>query len=251
MKGRGMKAFLTGASSGIGEAMAHLLASKGYELILSGRNAKALQQIAESLKAEYIVADLGRKEDRLTLINSIKKELPDLVINCAGYANYGEMLTQPLRDHITCIEVNAIAPIELTLEAAYALVSAKKKGTILNVSSAAGEQPAPGMGLYGSAKACLTHFSQTLNTELAGKGVHVLVSCPGMVTSPFASRAARKKAVFRGSKMSPEYAAKQLWKQIERGKEKQIFNWVYQIGIFLTPSFIAKRMIWRRIQKRL
>ncbi len=212
-----MKALITGASSGIGEALASLIASKGFFLILSGRNESRLRQVAKSLKADYVVADLEKKEERRVLIEVVRRELPELIVNCAGYATYGEALSLSLEEQMALLEVNAVAPIELTLESARALIGAKKKGVILNVSSTAGEYPAPGMGLYGSAKACVTHFSRTLNTELAPKGVHVLVSCPGMVASNFANRAAGKPITLRGPVMTPQYAAEQIWKQMLNG----------------------------------
>ncbi len=246
-----MKAFITGASSGIGEALATLLASKGYTLILSGRNEESLQRISNAFKADYIVADLAKRADRDKLIEAIRREVPDLFVNCAGYGKYGEALSVPVSEHLKLLEVNAAAPIELTLEAAHSLIAANKKGVILNVSSVAGEYPTPGMGLYGSSKACLTHFSRTLNTELASRGVHVLVSCPGMVATPFATRAANKPITPSGPVMTAQFAAEQMWKQIETLQEKRVINWFYRIVTLTVPASIAKKVMWKRIKERL
>lgn len=246
-----MKALLTGATSGIGEALANLLASKGYQLILSGRNEKRLQELGRKLEAGCVAADLLEKEGRRRLIETAEKELPNLLVNCAGYGMYGEALSIPVEKQMAILEVNAVAPIELTLRTAHALISAKKKGVILNVSSIAGDFCSPGMGLYGPAKACLTNFSRTLNTELASKGVHVLVSCPGMVDTSFADRAAGKHVELRGVVMTPEFAARQIWKQIEKLQEKRTFNWFYRLSVMLAPVSLAKKMIWKRIQERL
>jgi len=208
--------------------------------------------MAESFQADYLVVDLESKEERHKLIEVVRSQLPDLIVNCAGYTTYGEMLALSVQEQMALLEVNALAPIELTLEAAHALIAAKKKGVILNVSSVAGEYPAPGMGLYSSAKACVTNFSRTLNTELAPKGVHVLVSCPGMVATDFASRAAGKPFTPGGGPvMTPQYAAQQIWKQIETLQEKRIFNWFYQWATFLIPASLVKKIIWNRIKKRL
>lgn len=237
-----MKAFLTGATSGIGEALVPLLASKGYTLILSGRN----QEKLKALGWAYILADLAT--DRKKIIEVLEKELPDLLINCAGFGKYGEMAFQAIEQQMRVLEVNAIAPIELSLAYARALIRSGKKGVVLNVSSVAGDFPAPGMGLYGPAKACLTHFSRTLDTEVAPKGVRVLVSCPGMVATPFSSRAGEKKKRVRG--MAPAYAAEQILKQIERKQEKRTFNWFYRLA-HLLPSSLIKSAIWRAIKKRI
>ncbi len=246
-----MKAFLTGATSGIGEALAHLLASKGYALILSGRNETRLRELGERFGAHCYAADLLDKKGRRELVEVVKRELPDLVVNCAGYGMYGEMLSVSVEEQMAILEVNGAAPIELTLETAHALISAKKKGVILNVSSVAGDFCSPGMGLYGPAKACLTNFSRTLNTELASKGVHVLVSCPGMVDTEFADRAAGKHVKLRGVVMTPQFAARQIWKQIEKRQEKRTFNWFYRLSVLLAPVSLAKHMIWRRIKQRI
>lgn len=242
-----MKALITGASSGIGAALAPLLAAKGYSLILTGRDEKRLRVIAEPLHAEVIITDL--LVDRAPVIEAIRQNAPELLINSAGFGLYGEMLKKSFEEQFAVLEINAHIPIELTLEAARALRKADKKGVILNISSVAGELPAPGMGLYGPAKACLTHFSQTLNTEL--KGIDVLVTCPGMVATEFASRAANKKIAQRGVCMSASFAAQQIVKQIEKRQEKRIINWFYRLATRLTPVSLAKKLIWKRIQERL
>ncbi len=246
-----MRALITGATSGIGKALAHLLASKGYALILSGRNESRLQEISHALKTDYVTADLEEKEGRQKLIEVVKNELPDLLVNCAGFTQYGEMISSSVEEQMAVLEVNGVAPIELTLQTAHALIKAKKKGVILNVSSAAGDFCSPGMGLYGPAKACLTNFSRTLNTELAPRGINVLVSLPGMVDTEFAGRAAGKHVKPSGVVMTPEFAAQQIWKQIEKRQEKRTFNWFYRLSVLLVPASLAKNMIWRRIKQRL
>lgn len=247
-----MKALITGASSGIGEALAHLLHSKGYSLILSGRNEKRLRKLSEELNSEYVAADLCNQEEVHRLIKVVHEQKPELLVNCAGYGYYGEALDFPVEEHLAVLEVNAAVPIRLTLEAARALLTAKKEGVILNVSSVAGEKPTPGMGLYGPSKACLTQFSRALNTELISKGIHVLVSCPGMVATDFANRAAKKSVTLRGGPvMTAEFAAKQIWKQIESKQEMRIFNWFYILSTYLVPAFLVKKIIWKKILKRL
>lgn len=246
-----MKALITGATSGIGEALAHLLSSKGYTLILSGRNEQRLQELAKQFQATYVTANLEDKIERSKLIETIKKELPDLLINGAGFGMYGEMLSVTLEEQMAILEVNATAPIALTLEAARALVAADKKGVILNIASVAGEFYSPGLGLYGPAKACLINFSRTLNFELAPRGIHVLVSCPGKVATHFADRAAGKHVELHGMVMTPQFAAKQIWKQIKKRQEKRTFNGFYRLSALLAPASIVKKMIFKEITKRL
>lgn len=250
-------AVVTGATSGIGEALVGLLAEKKIPMVVSGRNASKLKQVAERVGGcDYLVVDLQKREDRQQLVRLIREKTPDLCINCAGFGAYGDILSLSVDEQLAVLEVNGAAPLELTLEAARALIKAGKKGVVLNVSSIAGDYPCPGMSVYGGAKSFLTRVSQSLHEEVRAKGVEILVSCPGMVATDFANRAAKKKVeITQGPVLSPKYAAEQIWKQIETRKEKHTFNWQYKLASFLAtylmPVRVVKRVIWKRIKKRL
>jgi uncharacterized protein len=249
-------ALITGASSGIGEALAYLLASHGYSLILSGRNEEKLKKIAEATHAEQtLVADLKIPQERQKIVSVIHEKLPELVINNAGFGLYGDAISLSVQEQLEMIEVDASAPLELTLEAARAWDRAHQNGIVMNVSSAGGEQPCPGMSVYGASKAFLTHVSLALNTELKAKGIDVLVSCPGMVATDFPNRASKKKVDVKERRMTPAYAAQQIWKQIEKREEKRVFNWQYRVGSWLGTHFLFKslirKLIWNRIKQRL
>lgn len=250
------RALITGASSGIGEALARLLSSKGIPLIITGRNRERLERIAQEVHAEENFAlDLADREERKKLVTLIRERQPDLVINNAGFGVYGDALTISVEQQLSILEVNGAAALELTLESARTLISAQKKGVILNVSSVAGEYPCPGMAVYGATKAFLTNISRALNTELAPKGVNILVSCPGMVATDFANRAAKSKIKNAdGPVLTPQFAAQQIWRQIEKGEEKRIFNWQYRLLSLLTiclPVSLIKKTVWKRIKQRI
>lgn len=246
-----MKAFITGATSGIGKALAKLLFSKGWILVLSGRNENTLKKISSELNASFVVADLLNSDDRRLLIENVKTELPDLFVNCAGYTTYGETLSLATLDQMEIFSLNSSIPIELSLEVARVLLSACRGGTIVNISSVAGERPLCGMGLYVPAKAALTSFSQMLNKELRSKGIDVLVSCPGVVATDFANRAARKAVKLSGFfVMSADYAAKQILKQIEQKKNKHVFNWFYRWSYMFVPQFIITALVGYSLRRR-
>ncbi len=240
-------ALITGATSGIGEALAHLLASKGYRLYLTGRN-------AQKLPPDGLVADLTERKQRQKIIELIHQKQPDLVINNAGFGIYGEAISIPVEEQLKILEVNAAALLELTLEAVRTWSAAGKGGIVMNVSSAAGEIPTPGMTVYGASKAFVTHFSQSLNTELKEKKIFVLVCCPGMVATDFANRAAGKSVTQQGPLMRADYAAEQIWKQIEQKQEKRLIDWKVQlstwIALHLLPLTWIKKVIWNRIKER-
>lgn len=246
---------LTGASSGIGEALAYLIASKNLSLILTGRDKSRLEKMAQKVKAlTWISIDLEKEEERKQLHAAIVQYSPDLLINNAGFGLYGEACDTTIEQQLSMIEVNETAALELTLFAAKHFLKLNQPGIILNVSSVAGEFPTPGMSVYGATKSFLTHVSQALNTELKSKGVHVLVACPGTVATDFARRAGSKSDVKNDWILTPEQVAKLIWRQIEKKKEKTIINWYYYLSVKLGrffPEIIAKGMVWRRIKQRL
>jgi short-subunit dehydrogenase len=250
-------ALITGASSGIGEALARQLASKGYALIVTGRNRERLEAIAQEVKAKKsIVADLKEPDHRQQLVAIIRKELPDLVVNNAGFGIYGDAFTISIKDQLSMVDVNAAVPLEFTLEAVRAWSAAGKRGIVMNVSSTAGDYPCPGMSVYGASKSFLTQVSRALNTEVNPQGIYVLASCPGMTNTNFASHAAGKHIrIHERAVMTAAFAAEQIWRQIEKRQEKHIFNWQYRLASFFAYHFIpcswVKKIIWNQIKNRL
>ncbi len=249
-------ALVTGASSGIGEALARLLASKSIPLILHGRNEEKLHALAAEFADRVSVTTIATPlERRESLLKTIREQAPDLVINNAGYTLYGNAGNHPTQDEMKILEVNGAAPLEITLEAAKALLRKKKSGIILNVSSILGDFPSPGTSIYGASKAFVKSFSINLDYELAPHGIRVLVSSPGQVVTALAARAAKKERVTRkGPLLSPEFAAQQIWWQIEKQKAVHIFDWRYRWGTWITthllPKWFVKKVIRKWIQSR-
>lgn len=245
-------ALVTGATSGIGYALCHLLAKQGIHLIIVGRNASQLSLLEEQLQSKVnvttLVADLAKENDRRNVVMLIKQYAPDLVINNAGFGLYGEAISHPTDAQLEILDVNGKALLELTLEAAKKLVSQGKQGVILNVASAAAYLVAPQMAVYAAAKSFVKQASQALDFELQPKGVRVLVACPGMVDTAFATRAAGKPIKIPYLTMTPEYAAEQIWWQIQKGKQCHLFGWRTRWGVYLSKLF-PKRWIAKIMQK--
>lgn len=134
-------ALVTGASSGIGEALARLLASQGINLLITGRDENRLKELAQELQMHVNVtaftADLADEKGRRSMEEIILKHVPELVINNAGFGLYGDTLNHPIPEQLKILTVNGNAVLEFTLYAAEALIAQNKTGTILNVSSAA------------------------------------------------------------------------------------------------------------------
>lgn len=252
-------ALVTGATSGIGYALSHLLAEQGIPLILTGRRQEELNKLKERLSAQVpvqiLAADLALPEERSKIIDCLHHQAPDLVINNAGFGSYGEALSYQTEEQKKILEVNGMAVLEITLEASRALVSKNQKGVILNVSSAAAFYVFPYFAVYAASKAFVNQFSQALDEELQPYGVHVLSACPGMVHTHFQDRAGGQ---FNPSEeievMTPEFVAEELWRQIQDQKSLSIINWKYslltRLSYFLPQSWVTA-LLKRNIAKRL
>lgn len=132
-------ALVTGASSGLGEAICHALANHKIPLILVSRNEEKLKKVASKLSTSTHVhpADLTNADQRKELIKLIQYFQPDLVINNAGFGLYGPTLAHPLSELEEMMELNVRALMEITIESARALYRDQKKGIIVNISSIA------------------------------------------------------------------------------------------------------------------
>jgi uncharacterized protein len=238
------RALVTGASSGIGEALSLLLAEQGIDLIVSGRNQERLENLAERIKdkvnVEIVPADLAVPSKRESLIATIRRTVPDLVINNAGFGLYGEALKTDAETQMHILEVDAAAVLELSLESARAMVAAGKKGVILNVSSAAAFQVFPCFAVYAASKAFVNQFSLSFDEEMRHYGIRVLAACPGVVATKFRLNAGgtedRESSEPLGV-MSASFAAKEIWQQIQQRKPLHIFDWKYRILTFLSRLF--------------
>lgn len=256
------RALVTGATSGIGEALCHLLADKKINLLIAGRKVVRLNALAEELRKKVDVhvfpGDLAVPEERKQLIDNIAYYLPDLIVNNAGAGLYGDALMYETAQQMKIFEIDAEALLEITLESARILVSAKKKGVILNVSSVTGFITLPGFSVYSASKAFVNRFSMAFDEEMKPYGIRVLTSCPGVVETNFRMTASgKKKSQYTKWAMSPTYAAEEIWKQIVSKKQLDVFDWKYRLLLvllkFIPNSFLRgffhKHML-NRIDKR-
>jgi len=176
---------VTGASSGIGEALALALAGRGARLTLAGRREARLLRLAEETGRagarlpRIVTGDLtapGEAERTVAAAISAWGRL-DVVVNNAGVSAYGEEASLDLADYRRVMEVNYFAPVRLTL-AALPHLTARGSGLVVNVASLAALHGVPYLGAYGASKAALANFSQALRAELRGTGVRVLMVYP-------------------------------------------------------------------------
>ncbi len=183
-------ALVTGASSGIGESFVRQLAKAGTPVIVVARRRDRLDALARALKnIEVLAADLATDAGVDTVVARIAKGDVDLLINNAGFGNNGPFHELDATKAADEVRVNVLALTRLT-HAAAGPMAAKRRGGILNVSSVASFQAAPGFGSYGATKAFVTNFTETVHEDLRGTGVKVTALCPGLTRSEFHASAA-------------------------------------------------------------
>lgn len=178
-------ALITGASQGLGRALAALLARRGYALTLNARREEPLAEVARELSrvtvVERVAGDVSEIAEQLAERALHRFGRVDLLINNAselGPSPMPRLEDYPWDALLQVFRVNVVAPIHLTQLLLPAMKS-RGAGTIVNITSDAGVNAYPGWGGYGASKAALEHASRTLAAELAGTGIRVLVVDPG------------------------------------------------------------------------
>jgi short-subunit dehydrogenase len=183
-------ALVTGASAGIGAAFARRLAADGMDLVLLARNAERLTEAAQQYHAEYgvysevLVADLATDEG-LAAAERRCREGVDLLVNNAGFGNKGKFLKVPVTDELVMLRVHCEAVLRLTHATLPGMI-ARGRGGIINIASVAAFFS---RGTYGASKAWAVSFSESVNRDVAGNGVHIMALCPGFVHTEFHARA--------------------------------------------------------------
>ena len=249
-------ALITGASSGLGKALALLLCSKNISLLLTGRDEEELTHLAAQLSVSTVrhCGDLREKSVRKELAHLIQTHDPDLIINNAGFGLYGNVLSHSIEEQLDLLKVNGEALLEITLVAAQHFKERKKRGIILNVSSATAFFPFPTFSVYAASKAFVASFSLALDDELKSLGIRVLTACPGQIATEFRKRAAKGFPQRRNFyTLAPEKAALFLWKQIERKKRLFIFDWKVRWMIriaHLLPTCLIMKLLKKSISRR-
>lgn len=189
-------ALITGASSGIGEALAYEFARNGYDLALTARTEAALERVAGKVRAEgaeaaVLIADLRRPDSGEWLQQACEARglTIDALVNNAGFGVTGPVLDGDREEQLGSIDVNVRALTDLSHRFGLGM-RARGRGGVLNVASVAAFQPGPHMAVYYAGKAYVLSFTEALNHELRGSGVHATALCPGPVATDFQRRAA-------------------------------------------------------------
>ncbi|MDV2489388.1 MULTISPECIES: SDR family NAD(P)-dependent oxidoreductase [Campylobacter] len=181
-------AFITGATSGFGEAVARVLASEGYKLILLARRLDRLENLKKELKNVHIInADIRDKNAIFKAIDELPEQFRDIeiLVNNAGLALGQErVLEANLDDFETMIDTN-IKGLLYAIKAVLPIMNRRKSGYIFNLGSVAGAWPYPGANVYGATKAFVKQFSLNLRNDVKGSNIRVTEIAPGIAKTEF------------------------------------------------------------------
>jgi short-subunit dehydrogenase len=227
---RGKLALVTGASGGIGEAFAHVLAADGYALVLTARQDRELNRVRGVIAARHqvpvtvIAMDLAAAGacDRLASELAARNLAPDLVVNNAGFGLVGPAAQLPAAEQLAMVDLNIRALTDLSLRFLPTML-ARKSGGIVNVASTGAFMPGPNMAVYYASKNYVLAFSDALHEELKGTGVTVTTVCPGPVETGFQHRAGIGNArAMVGGGLKPVDVAEQAMDAFKRGERMVI-----------------------------
>lgn len=247
------RALVTGASKGIGLALARGLATRGYDLLLSARSLAELESAAEAIRKEYSVqadvfpADLSIPSQVQSLVDYARDRFASelkILVNNAGYGMWGWFQTLPLEEQLRMLHVNVQAPLILS-HAFLPILHQNGPSYILNISSSTAYQALPTMSVYAASKAFMVQMSRGLRLECQRQRLRVSVTCvsPGATKTNFIDRAGmeplRKMSDAVG--MTPEAVARVAIKAMLAGKTEVVPGLVNKMGAALA-RYLPKKV---------
>jgi len=249
-------ALITGASGGIGEAFAHLLAVEAYSLVLVARLNGELNRVAGVVTSRYDVpvtaidADLSMPDAPASLKETLdnRRMSPDVVINNAGWGLNLGVLDATIADQLNMIDLNVRALTELTLRFLPA-IKERGRGGVLNIGSMAAFMPGPHMAVYHATKSYVVSFTEAVARELKDTGVTITTYCPGPVATGFQRRAGMTESrLVRVIKpISAEVCAKAGWEAFKKGEVIAFPRGVDAVGAFFS-RVLPRRMTFAGLE---
>lgn len=248
------QAIVTGASKGIGKALANELAAAGYDLLLVARSEKILSDEATQLSktfginARVLALDLSDQQASITLHNWCEQNqfLPSVLINNAGYACWGYFDQIELSHHQKMMQVNMSTLVNLT-HALIPLLKKNERSYVLNVASTAAFQAVPTMTLYAASKAFVRSFSRGLRYELKNTNISVTCLSPGPVATNFIEQAGMQAMQETAKKyeMTAEVVAKKGIRALFKGQAECVPGLINYLTVKFSnviPDFILEKI---------
>lgn len=188
----GKVALITGASKGIGRAIAEMYAEAGAKVVVSSRKQEAVDAVVNEIKskgqeASAVACNVGDASDIKRLVDETVKQygtIDILVNNAAANPSFAPMIDTPETAFDKIMNVNVKGPFELS-KLVYPIMKAKKSGSVINMSSVGGLKPEPGLGIYSMSKAALISLTKVMAKEWGEDNIRVNVICPGLIKTKF------------------------------------------------------------------
>lgn len=254
-----LTALVTGASSGIGKCFAEKLAAKNTNLIIVARSEDKLNALAKELQEQYniqvdvIVKDLTQPSAAREVYEATQAKglTVDLLINNAGFGDYGEFAQTDESRQVQMVQLNNVAVVDLTHKF-LPQMRERRSGSIINVSSIAAFQPIPYLSVYAATKAFIRSFSEALWAENRQYGVRVLVVCPGPTETNFYAAANFPPALARNAKSisTPEEVVNESLKALEKGHATVVVGGIASHFITSLSSIVPREILLNILEKQ-
>jgi len=226
---------ITGASMGIGEALARIFLAEGARVALSSRDLGRLEEARSRIgfpeRTTAIACDVRRREDIDAAMNRVKSHFGkiDVWINNAGYGLLDSVASMSMEACRSLFETNLFGAIEC-MQAVAPIMQRQGGGTIINISSIVGHLPVPHMGAYSASKHALNAISEAARLELAPSGIQVISVCPGRIQTNFGAntvRGAQGKRLGESLQkgISPERCARAILRGYLKGTREVFVPW--------------------------
>lgn len=258
---KGQTALITGASSGIGEAIARKLAAEGVNLVLVARSQDKLTKLSNELieqnaiRSITLAADLSKPRCGASILNQVNSHgiSVDILINNAGFGTYGLFEAISPETEQDEIMVNVAAVVDMTHAFLPGMLQ-RQKGKILNIASTSSFQPVPYMATYAASKAFILSFSEALWAEYYKRKIHVVALCPGAVETGFidalGNKSIRQTPIF-STTISPRQVANHALKALLLEKKPThiigLKNWLMAYSVRFSPrtlvALIGEKML--------
>ena len=221
-----MKVFVTGASSGIGEALARHYAGSGATLGLFARRRGELERLAAALAPATVATYAGDVRDATALARAgadfiARFGVPDIVIGNAGISRgvlTGEAVDLPVFKEV--FDTNVLGLVQ-TFQPFLAAMTEARHGALVGIASVAGFRGLPGSGAYSASKAAAITYLESLRVEMHGSGVSVVTICPGFIATPMTAR----NPYWMPFLLAPDKAARLMARAIERKRRCYLLPW--------------------------
>lgn len=237
-------AVITGASAGIGEALARELAGKGWHCVLLARREDRLRTLAAEIGGEFELCDVGDREAVNRAAAAIVARHPaiQLLVNNAGIPGRATFISAPPERIEEVLRVNFLGGV-WCLRAFLPALERGAPSSVVNVASVAGTVSIPTSGLYSASKHAQVSFSRATCAELKPRGVRVLTVLPGFVETEGFPQRGFLPGLMQRLVVEPEYVARKIVEGVESGRRELTTPWWYRIatiGQWLTPWLVHR-----------